>query len=123
MVSDRFHVQRLISEDISDLRTSHRWQSIDLENADIALAREMGRKFVPHTFGNGDTRRQLLARSRTVVIKHFGRWIESLRKRAKILFRKYPDIKAAYQASIALTDIFNEKILSKGVAHAKLAHW
>ncbi|MGE5449707.1 MAG: ISL3 family transposase [Bacteroidales bacterium] len=123
LVSDRFHVQRLVSEAISDLRISHRWQAIDLENAEIALARETGRRFVPHTFENGDTRRQLLARSRTVVMKHSGRWTESQRKRAEILFREYPDIKAAYQASMALTDIYNEKILSKGVALAKLAHW
>lgn len=123
LVSDRFHVQRLISEAVSDLRISHRWQAIDLENAEIALARETQRRFVPHTFENGDTRKQLLARSRIVVMKHSGRWSESQRKRAEILFREYPDIKQAYQASMALTDIYNEKISDKGIALAKLARW
>ena len=57
IVSDRFHVQKLINEAISDLRVDYRWEAIDQENAEIALAKEVGRKFTPHTFRNGDTRR------------------------------------------------------------------
>lgn len=53
-----------MNEAISDLRVDYRWQAIDQENAEIKLAREVGRNFGPHTFSNGDTRRQLLARSR-----------------------------------------------------------
>lgn len=123
MVSDRFHVQRLMSEAVSDLRISHRWQAIDLENAEIALAKEVGRRYIPHTFENGDTRKQLLARGRMVVMKHPSRWTDSQRKRAGILFREYPDIERAHEASTALTDIYNEKISNKGIALARLARW
>ena len=70
IVSDRFHVQKLMNEAISDLRVDYRWAAIDQENAEIELAKEVGRKFISHTFDNGDTRRQLLARSRQIVMKH-----------------------------------------------------
>jgi len=123
IVSDRFHVQGLMNEAVSDLRISHRWEAIDLENAEIALAREVGRKYVPHTFENGDTRRQLLARSRLVIMKHCSRWTDSQRRRADILFREYPDLKEAYVVSMALSAIYNERHIDKGIALAKLAKW
>jgi transposase len=60
-----------MNEAVRDIRISHRWEAIDLENAEIALAKEVGRKYVSHTFENGDTRRQLLARCRLVIMKHY----------------------------------------------------
>ncbi len=68
IVSDRFHVRKLMNEAITDLRVDYRWQAIDQENKEIALAKELGKRFIPHTFDNGDTRRQLLARSRHIVM-------------------------------------------------------
>ena len=70
LVSDRFHVQRLMNEAVNDLRVSYRWPAIDIENAEIEPAKECNRKHIPHTFRNGDTRKQLLARSRYIVMKH-----------------------------------------------------
>lgn len=123
IVSDRFHVQKLMNEAISDLRVDYRWQAIDQENAEMALAKEVGRKFVPHTFDNGDTRRQLLARSRHIVMKHRSKWTDSQRQRAEILFEEYPEIKEAYGVLMALTKIYNQRIDDKGIALTKLAHW
>ena len=122
IVSDRFHVQKLMNEAISDLRVDYRWQAIDQENEEIAFAKELGRRFVPHTFENGDTRRQLLARSRHIVMKHRSKWTESQKRRAEILFREYPAIEEAYSISMKLTDIFNTRC-NKGVALTKLARW
>ncbi len=122
IVSDRFHVQKLMNEAVSDLRVDYRWQAIDQENAEIALAKEVGRKFIAHTFENGDTRRQLLARSRHIVMKHCSKWTNSQRRRADILFREYPAIEEAYRASMKLTEIFNTKC-DKAVALTKLARW
>lgn len=122
IVSDRFHVQKLMNEAISDLRVDYRWQAIDQENEEVAFAKEIGRKFIPHTFENGDTRRQLLARSRHIVMKHHSKWTDSQRRRAAILFREYPAIEEAYGVSMKLTDIFNTKC-NKSVALTKLARW
>ena len=114
-----FMYRKLMNEAISDLRIDYRWQAIDLENTEIAFAKEVGRKFIPHTFKNGDTRRQLLARSRHIVMKHFSKWTDSQRRRAEILFREYPAIEEAYNE---LTEIFNTKC-DKSVALTKLARW
>lgn len=122
LVSDRFHVQRLVNEAVSDLRIDYRWQAIEQENAEIALAKECGRRFVAHTFENGDTRRQLLARSRYVLMKHSSRWTDSQRRRAEILFREYPELHNAYKVAQELTDIYNHRV-SKGVALTMLAKW
>lgn len=122
IVSDRFHVQRLMNEAVNDLRVSYRWQAIDMENAEIELAKELKQKFIPHTFSNGDTRRQLLARCRYIVLKHHSKWTPSQKQRAEILFEQYPEIKEAYGVSMELTNIYNQK-MNKGVALAKLAHW
>ncbi len=124
IVSDRFHVQKLMNEAITDLRVDYRWQAIDQENAEMELAKEVGRKFMPHIFSNGDTRRQLLARSRHIVMKHFSKWTRSQKQRAEILFHEYPAIKEAYDISMELTQIYNRRdIKDKGVALTLFAKW
>ena len=122
LVSDRFHVQRLMNEAVNDLRISHRWEAMEMENNETEMTKEAKRKFIPHVFENGDTRKQLLARSRYIILKHKSKWTESQKRRAKILFEQYPDIEQAYQIALELTDIYNQKI-SKGVALTKLARW
>lgn len=122
IVSDRFHVQKLMNEAISDLRVDYRWQAIDQENNEMALAKEVKRRYIPHVFENGDTRRQLLARSRHIVMKHFSKWTDSQKWRAEILFYEYPAIEEAYEISMELTQIYN-KTTDKRIALTKLAHW
>ena len=122
LVADRFHVQRLMNEAISDLRVDYRWQAIDLENKEIQLAKEEKRKHIPHIFENGDTRRQLLARSRHVVMKHFSKWTNTQAERAEILFRQYPAIEEAYRVSMELTQIYNTTS-NKNIGLTRLARW
>lgn len=122
IVSDRFHVQKLMNEAINDLRVDYRWQAIDQENKEIKLAKECHRKFVPNTFYNGDTRRQLLARSRMILMKHYSKWTENQRSRAKILFEQYPKIEQAYNISMELTQIYNKHTI-KEVALLNMAKW
>lgn len=122
IVSDRFHVQKLMNEAISDLRVDYRWEAIKLENSEIELAKEFGAKFVPKTFRNGDTRRQLLARSRHIVMKNMSKWTKSQAERAEILFEEYPEIEYAYKVSMELTNIYN-KTNDKRLALTRLAKW
>lgn len=69
IVTDRFHVQMLASDAVQDQRIKHRWEAIDMENDAISEAKKMKQKFYPDTFSNGDTRKQLLARSRFLLLK------------------------------------------------------
>ena len=54
------------------------------------------------TFENGDTRSELLVRSRYLLFKSSEKWTDEQKLRAKILFREYPDIKKAYGLSHSL---------------------
>ena len=107
-VTDRFHVQKLALEALQDIRVKHRWDAIDLENEQIKLARENNRVFSLKEFSNGDTRKQLLARSRYLLYKAPSNWTESQFKRSKVLFDQYPDIKIAFDLVQGLRDIFNK---------------
>lgn len=121
-VNDRFHVQKLMSEAVSSLRTDYRWQVLEEENAEIALCREEGRKFVPNVLRNGDTHRQLLARSRHILLKNRSKWTKSQKERAEVLFEYYPYLEQAYNLSMELTGIYNSSKTPEG-ALSKLAKW
>ncbi|MCK0148238.1 transposase [Arenibacter sp. F26102] len=121
-VTDRFHVQKLAQEALQDIRIKHRWDAIDLENEQIKRAKEKNRAFVPNEFSNGDTRKQLLARSRYLLYKSPNNWTQNQSERSKILFAQYPDIKVAFDLVQGLRNIFNTAT-SIQIAYTKLAHW
>jgi transposase len=106
-VTDRFHVQKLALEALQNMRIKHRWEAIDLENDLIRSAKSNQQKFNPEVFNNGDTRKQLLARSRYLLYKAPNNWTQNQYLRAKILFEQYPDIKKAYTLVQGLRNIFN----------------
>ena len=70
IVTDRFHVQQLATEALQEIRIKHRWQAIDDENESIEKAKlQKKRAWQPEVLSNGDTLKQLLARSRYVLYK------------------------------------------------------
>lgn len=121
-VIDRFHVQKLALEALQQLRISHRWEVIEQENNLLAEAKEKKLKPEIEIFENGDTRKQLLSRSRYLLYKTREKWTESQKQRAQILFSEYPDIEKAYNLADGLRRIYNQNI-QKSVAMLKLARW
>jgi transposase len=121
-VTDRFHVQKLALEALQDIRVKYRWQAIDDENTAIALAKTKKVKYTTETFTNGDSPKQLLARSRYILFKSREKWTTRQKERATILFKNYPSIEQAYKLSENLKKVFNKKSI-KGVARVALAKW
>lgn len=121
-VVDRFHVQKLASEALQEIRIKHRWDAIDQENEAILQARKVGKEYAAEVLSSGDTRKQLLARSRYLLYKSLEQWTPKQRERAKVLFTEYPEIKEAYDLSEELRKFFNTKD-DKGIALTKLARW
>lgn len=119
---DRFHVQKLASEALQDIRIKYRWEAIEQENEAIMNARKNQEQYQIEVFSNGDTRKQLLARSRHLLYKSSIYWSESQLERAKILFKEYPTIAKAYHLTNKLRSIYNLKT-EKSIAMTKLAHW
>ena len=121
-VIDRFHVQKLAYEAIQELRIAHRWDAINEETNALENAKSNNEKYIPEVFSNGDTRKQLLARSRYLLFKSTEKWTEKQKQRAQILFEQYPDIKKAYNLTHRLRMIFSHT-KEKGVAYTKMARW
>lgn len=122
LVTDRFHVQKLALEAVQELRIKHRWEAIDAENESIEKARKQKKGYQPTILENGDTIKQLLARSRYVLYKNEKNWTTDQRKRADILFYLYPDIHSAYILSQQLNWIF-ETTKEKIYGYTRLAQW
>ena len=122
LVSDRFHVQQLAGDAVQQLRIQYRWEAIEQENKEIELARETGHKYIPDILPNGDTMKQLLARSRHLLFKQDTNWTPSQRQRAEILFARYPLLEQAYLLSRRLSYIFSNT-REKGIGFTRLAQW
>jgi transposase len=121
-VIDRFHVQQLAFEAVQEMRIKARWEALDREAVDAYSAKVRGEKYIAPVFENGDSLKQLLARSRYLLFKKEILWTESQKQRAKILFREYPDIKKAYYLSMQLGLIYHQ-CKFKDVALTRLARW
>lgn len=121
-VIDRFHVQKLAYDALQQIRIAHRWDAINEETNAIENAKSDNKKYILHLLDNGDTLKQLLARSRYLLFKSQEKWTERQKQRAEILFKLYPDIKQAYNLTHKLRMIFSHTT-NKGVAYTKLAHW
>jgi len=121
-VIDRFHVQKLAYDALQEIRIKHRWDAINEETNAIDNARWNKSEYVPFRFENGDTIKQLLARSRYLLFKSPEKWTVSQKTRAKILFAQYPDIHKAFSLTHSLRLIFS-LTKDKRVAYTKLAKW
>ena len=121
-VIDRFHVQRLACDAVQEIRIKYRWQALDEENEQIKNARAAKADFSPEVLENGDTPKQLLARSRYLLFKHKDKWTASQKQRARLLFERYPRLKQAYDLSFKLGVIYRN-CTSWQQAYKKLALW
>jgi transposase len=102
-VVDRFHVQQLASEAVQEIRIKHHWKAIDEENEQITQAKKQRIAYIPQLLTNGDSPKQLLARSRYLLFKHKEHWTNSQKQRATLMFEHYPEIKDAYDLSLKLS--------------------
>jgi|GEM_PF-1170163 len=85
-------------------------------------AKRTGIAYQPEILPNGDSVKQLLARSRYLSFKHPGAWTREQRQRAELLFTRYPVIHKGYQLSLRLGEVFRY-CTSKEQAFKKLALW
>ena len=74
---DRFHVQKLALDAIQEMRIGHRWEALKVEHERRLWIRNTGEIVPPETFANGDTRPQLLVRSRYLLFKSAEKWTDS----------------------------------------------
>lgn len=64
LVIDRFHIPKLTPEAVQELHIKHRWDAIHQANDEKENDKLENREYVPFRYANGDTRKELLMRSR-----------------------------------------------------------
>ena len=121
-VIDRFHIQKLACEAVQELRIKHRWDAIQQSNDEMEEAKLSGTPYTPFRYPNGDTRKELLMRSRYLLFKSSNNWTERQKERASILFDEYPDIRQAYGLCHSLRMIFSKNSI-KDAARLSMARW
>jgi transposase len=121
-VIDRFHVQQLAFEAVQETRIHYRWQALEEENQAIEQARKQQVTYIAQVLPNGDSPKQLLARSRYLLFKQPRLWTREQRQRAELLFQHYPVIHKAYQLSLRLGDLYRS-CTCKEQAFKRLALW
>lgn len=121
-VIDRFHVQKLALDALQEMRIAHRWDAINEETSAKEDAKLSLTKYHPILFRNGDTAKQLLARSRYLLFKSPEKWTESQKFRSEILFEQYPDLQQAHSLTHSLRMIYAKNTI-KDAARLSLAKW
>lgn len=121
-VIDRFHIQKLACDAVQELRVKHRWEAIQQANNEMEEARQKGKEYNPYRFPNGDTRKELLIRSRYLLFKSADKWTDRQKQRAAILFEEYPDIQTAYGLCHSLRMIFTKNTI-RNAARLSMARW
>lgn len=115
VVNDRFHVQQVYNEAVDEIR-------IDIRRKLIAEENERDKSIPPVTYSNGETMRQILARSKHTLMMSSNRWTDIQRHRVNILFKHYPILRDAYGLAMSLREIFNTKT-SPTKAMMKMNGW
>ncbi|HLD63791.1 MAG TPA: transposase [Candidatus Peribacteraceae bacterium] len=116
IVTDRFHVQQLVSSAVQEVRIALRWEAIKEENEQIRAAREAGQNYRPVIYKNGDTKKQLLARSRYLLFSPQSKWHSQQTERAAVLFYEFPKLKEAYDLSMMFRSCYEH---SRTITEAK----
>ena len=134
LINDRFHVQRLVTDAIDQMRIACRWQVLAEENKAIRehrakrkaartrMEKDLIGEWEPERMENGETKPQVMVRSRHIMLMHKSKWNEQQKARAAILFRMFPKLEKAYDIYLELVDIFNKKS-KPGAARLNLARW
>lgn len=121
LVTDRYHVMALAHKQLQLLRTQLWRVCLDQENQAIEQARKKGLRYRAVELRNGDTPKQLLARSRFALFKAPQNWSPNQHLRMQLLFERYPNLKIAWQHVQDLSAIFGNT--NKDLATQQLDIW
>ena len=126
LINDRFHVQQLMTEAIDQMRIAFRWVVKEHRARRKAVhtraEKDLIGEWEPVRMANGETKPQVMARSRHILLMHKSKWNDQQKARAAVLFQMFPDLEKAYNLYLSLVDIFNRKS-KPAAARLNLARW
>lgn len=80
-------------------------------------------RYTPQVLSNGDTKVELLTRSRGLLLISSDKWTKSQKERARLVFEHYPKIKEGYGIVSSLRALFRNHDLDKDAAKEKIKDW
>ena len=122
IVADKFHVVKHVLEAIQSLR-------MRLKQAEIAklpTTKKERRLYEKETkLINGESRIEMLTRSRYVLFKQEENWTQNQQKRAVLLFQTYPVLQVAYKLTMQIRAWLDKKNVGQyeWVIEKQLIHW
>lgn len=151
IVIDCFHIVQRLCESLESMRLKFKRQAVvEDKKAAAAFAKEEERKakrrayyrknhkknpkekrgrkrirkraYKPQVLPNGDTKVELLTRSRNLLAQSGEKWGESKRERARLLFSLCPQMKEGYSIVCKLRGLFKQDI-TREEAKEKLHGW
>lgn len=122
LTTDRFHVQQLVTDALQQMRITLRWKVIREENEVVKEAKRNNRPYKEKIYSNGDTKKQLLARSRYLLFKPENQWTVRQKERAVILFQEFPELKETYKLSMSFRNVY-QLSKTKEEAQKQLIKW
>jgi transposase len=121
-ILDRFHVQKEVTEAVQQIRIKYRHEAIAADNTAVSEAKQKREPYHPKRYENGDTQKELLARSRYLLFQLPNQWRDSQKQRAETLFREFPDLKQAYELALHFRSIYASKKKPENI-RPKLKTW
>lgn len=141
-VDDKFHVLQLGFEAMQNVRVRYRQRVLteernrreekkahsrerkaQCENQGKIWKKPKDQITKPKTYSNGDTKKELLARSRYLLFSFREKWTESQKERATILFQEFPEIEKAYDLMIQFRAFYQTKVGDMNTAKQRLKEW
>lgn len=122
IVADKFHVVKHIIEAVQTLRLRLKQQEI----AQLPTTKKERREYEKQTkLINGESRIEMLTRSRYVLFKRTENWTASQQKRATLLFETFPQLKAAYELTQQIRQWLDKENIGKyeWEIEKQLIHW
>ncbi len=140
---DRFHHQQFCLEAVQEIRIAFRREEMTRMANEREEFRLMQKAFAakgetptdkegnpiranaayhPERLENGETRAEILARSKYLLMMSANKWTDTQKERAAILFREYPEIEKAFGLSHSLRMIFSQRC-SKEKGRESLEKW
>lgn len=122
VVADKFHVVKHIVESVQALRLRLKQEEI----AKLPSTKKERRTYEKQTkLVNGESRIELLTRSRYVLFKRTENWTASQQKRANLLFETYPSLKVTYELTQQIRQWLDKQNIGnyQWQIEKQLIHW
>lgn len=122
IVADKFHVVKHIVEAVQTLRLRLKQEEI----TKLPTTKKERKQYEKQTkLINGESRIELLTRSRYVLFKRSENWTASQQKRATLLFETFPIIKSAYELTLQIRKWIDKENVGQyeWKIEQQLIHW